>query len=79
MLHSHTCGQLVGPADQHAGAGRLRAPLHRVGVELRVKHVQRSRTGASIHDRSAPARSLGNTNVVLRSIVRRKHVSEHGA
>lgn len=64
MLDSHTCGQLVGPADQDVAVGRLRAPLHGVGVQLRVKHMQRSRTGASTHDCSAPARSLENTNIV---------------
>lgn len=79
MLDSHTCSQLVGPADQDVAVSRLRAPLHGVGVQLRVKHMQRSRTGASIHDCSAPARSLENTNIGWRSIMRRKYINEHGA
>lgn len=79
MLGSHTSSQLVGPADQDVAAGQLRAPLHGVGAELRVKHMQRSRTGASIHDCSAPPRSLENTNIISRSTMRRKRVNEHGA
>lgn len=76
MRDSHTSGQLVGPTDQYVVAGQLWAPLHGVGIELRVKHVQRSRTGGSIHDCSAPPRSLENTNNISRSSMRRKHVTE---
>lgn len=49
MLDSHTSGQLVRPANQYIVVGQVRAPLHSVGVELCVKHMQSSRTGPSIH------------------------------
>lgn len=51
MLGSHTSGQLVRPADQYVVVAQLGAPLHGVGVELCVKHMQRSWTAPSIHGR----------------------------
>lgn len=45
----HRCLELVGAAGQDAVAGRNGTPLHRVGTQLRVDHLQVARLGPPSH------------------------------
>lgn len=74
MLDSHTSGQLVRPANQYIVVGQIRAPLHSVGVQLCVKHMQSSRTGPSIHGCRLCSSLENRKHFNVYNVAKRKHM-----